>query len=76
MTSDPKSVNTLWEPTNVNECVQVAWLCCFICGRRSILGENHIFDPCDPHVTFDLTYVRCHVSRLPMMLVTKFGQNR
>ena len=48
MTSDPKSVNTLWALTNVNACVQVAWLCCFIRGRRSILGENHIFDPCDP----------------------------
>ena len=47
MTSDPKSVNTLWALTNVDACVQVAWLCCVIRGRSIIL---HVFGP-RPEVT-------------------------
>ena len=31
------NVNTHWLLTNVDACVQVAWLCCIIRGRRSTL---------------------------------------
>ena len=44
--------------------------------RSSIFGENDIFDPCDPYVTFDPKLVMSRVTVHRLVIVTKFGQNR
>ena len=41
--------------------------------RRSIFGENYIFDPCDPYMTFDSKLLITFVAIYPLMILTKFG---
>ena len=44
--------------------------------RKKNYGENDLFDPCDPYMTFEvkpsITFVAVH----PYILLTKFGRNR
>ena len=59
-----------------NAYMSVTSSCYGICGRRSILKENHVFGHNDPFVTFDPELVMGHLWHQTLVLLTKFGQNR
>ena len=46
------------------------------CRRRSIFRKNDLFDPCDPYMTIEVKLLITFVATHPLVILTKFGQNR
>ena len=41
-----------------------------------MLKNNCIFDPCYPYITFEVKLLITFVATHPLVILTKFGQNR
>ena len=73
VTPDHQKKLTLYQRSLATSYTWVAQWCNVTLRTRSIFSENHMFDPCDPCVTFDPTGVTRHVGVGISVVVTKFG---